>query len=227
MLLELKLMGKKLLLRLHGSDSTRDGFLWNHQSDTGTSFSRALARFFAPSRLLHQDEIISSSRHPKPEAATQTGDKKLDALLGSDGPLRSSIIYIIGSMSRGFMQGLNKTVVHGQEVMEAALHRPEGQALITVSNHVAAMDDPLIMSTVIPPAFYSRPESVRWTLCASDRCFKYGALVPLFRAAKVLPVQRGGGMTQPGMQAAEKKLQEGQWVHIFPEGTRSQVRGAV
>ena len=47
--------------------------------------------------------------------------------------------------------------------------------------------------------------------------------MPLFRAAKVLPVQRGGGMKQPGMLAAEQKLKEGQWVHIFPEGTRSQV----
>ena len=39
----------------------------------------------------------------------------------------------------------------------------------------------------------------------------------------MLPVQRGGGMRQPGMQAAEQRLRDGEWVHIFPEGTRSQV----
>ncbi|GIL73060.1 hypothetical protein Vretimale_4674 [Volvox reticuliferus] len=61
----------------------------------------------------------------------------------------------------------------------------------------------------------------RWTLCASDRCFRYQALVPLFRAAKVLPVVRGGGLAQPGMVAAESRLAAGDWVHIFPEGTRS------
>lgn len=61
----------------------------------------------------------------------------------------------------------------------------------------------------------------RWTLCASDRCFKYKALAPLFTAAKVLPVTRGGGLRQPGMTAAEARLAAGDWVHIFPEGTRN------
>lgn len=45
--------------------------------------------------------------------------------------------------------------------------------------------------------------------------------MPLFRAAKVLPVVRGGGLAQPGMVAAEERLAAGDWVHIFPEGTRS------
>jgi monolysocardiolipin acyltransferase len=61
----------------------------------------------------------------------------------------------------------------------------------------------------------------RWTLCASDRCFHRAALVPFFRAAKVLPVERGAGMYQPGLAAAEERLRAGDWVHIFPEGTRS------
>lgn len=41
------------------------------------------------------------------------------------------------------------------------------------------------------------------------------------RAAKVLPVQRGAGMHQPGLAAAESRLAAGDWVHIFPEGTRT------
>lgn len=46
-------------------------------------------------------------------------------------------------------------------------------------------------------------------------------LVPFFRAAKVLPVERGAGMFQQGLAAAEARLAAGDWVHIFPEGTRS------
>lgn len=61
----------------------------------------------------------------------------------------------------------------------------------------------------------------RWTLCASDRCFHRSLLVPFFRAAKVLPVERGAGMFQPGLAAAEERLRAGDWVHIFPEGTRT------
>jgi monolysocardiolipin acyltransferase len=45
--------------------------------------------------------------------------------------------------------------------------------------------------------------------------------VPFFRAAKVLPVERGAGMFQQGLAAAEARLAAGDWVHIFPEGTRS------
>mmetsp|Transcript_24249 Transcript_24249/g.52995 ORF Transcript_24249/g.52995 Transcript_24249/m.52995 type:complete len:524 (-) Transcript_24249:843-2414(-) len=142
-------------------------------------------------------------------------------VLGQDGMLRRAVVYVLAHASRGFMQGLNNTEVEGMDIMERALQRPAGQPLITVCNHVAAMDDPLVMSSIIPPKFYEQPQSLRWTLCATDRCFKYGALVPFFRAAKVLPVKRGGGMTQAGMQAAEDRLQHGDWVHIFPEGTRS------
>ncbi len=39
--------------------------------------------------------------------------------------------------------------------------------------------------------------------------------------AQTLPVERGRGMGQPGMRAAHARLAAGDWVHIFPEGTRS------
>ncbi len=38
---------------------------------------------------------------------------------------------------------------------------------------------------------------------------------------QTLPVERGVGMDQPGMRAAQGRLAAGEWVHIFPEGTRS------
>ena len=38
---------------------------------------------------------------------------------------------------------------------------------------------------------------------------------------QTLPVERGAGLQQAGMQAAEARLDAGDWVHIFPEGTRS------
>jgi monolysocardiolipin acyltransferase len=109
----------------------------------------------------------------------------------------------------------------GAEHLTAALERQPGQPLITVSNHVASIDDPFVMSAVLPPEVFASPEKLRWTLCASDRCFHRAALVPFFRAAKVLPVERGAGMHQPGLAAAEERLRAGDWVHIFPEGTRS------
>ena len=33
----------------------------------------------------------------------------------------------------------------------------------------------------------------------------------------MLPVERGAGLAQPGMRAAEARLAQGDWLHIFPE----------
>ena len=40
-------------------------------------------------------------------------------------------------------------------------------------------------------------------------------------SSQVLPIERGAGLQQQGMQAAEDRLNRGDWVHVFPEGTRS------
>ena len=34
-------------------------------------------------------------------------------------------------------------------------------------------------------------------------------------------MERGAGLQQPGMLAAEQRLAAGDWVHVFPEGTRT------
>lgn len=61
-----------------------------------------------------------------------------------------------------------------------------GQALITVSNHVASLDDPLATAALLPLGALLRPSALRWTLCATDRCFTSPAASAFFRAAKVL-----------------------------------------
>jgi monolysocardiolipin acyltransferase len=146
---------------------------------------------------------------------------ELQPLYGTDGFLRTAVMYLLAHGSRSFMTVMNSTQVEGAERMAAALGREQGRPLITVCNHVASMDDPLVMSTIVPAAAFTDPQQLRWTLCASDRCFHRDLLVPFFRAAKVLPVERGAGMFQPGLAAAEERLRAGDWVHIFPEGTRS------
>lgn len=71
-------------------------------------------------------------------------------------------MYILAHASRGFMTRVNNTTVEGGQHIEAALAREPGRPLITVCNHVASMDDPLVMSTILPPAVYGEPEKLRW-----------------------------------------------------------------
>lgn len=119
------------------------------------------------------------------------------------------------------MHTLSNTTIHDSHHLEQAMRRPAGQPLITVSNHVAALDDPLVTSALLPPSAFLFPSNVRWTLCATDRCFKNAWMARFFRAGQVLPVERGAGLDQAGILAAEDLLRGGSWVHIFPEGTRS------
>ena len=64
------------------------------------------------------------------------------------------------------------------------------QALITVSNHVAALDDPLLTAALVPAGALLQPSALRWTLCATDRCFTSRAATTFFRAAKVGRIPR-------------------------------------
>ena len=157
--------------------------------------------------------------------------------------LRPLLLPLVGGAARLFMRLCNSTTVRsaarrlrssaqassgatqvlGEErLASAVLHRAPGQGLLSVCNHVGALDDPLLFAAALPASVLSQPEALRWTLCATDRCFVNPLTDAFFRAGKVLPVARGRGMHQPGLAAAELRLAEGQWVHIFPEGTRSQ-----
>jgi len=145
------------------------------------------------------------------------------ALLGTDGWGRAAVTRGLAFLCRAFMSAATDVSIVGEgATLAAALaHRPRGQALLTVSNHASALDDPLVVSALLPPGLEADPRALRWTLCATDRCFTNPAAAAFFRAGKVLPVERGAGLDQPGMRAAEALLARGDWVHVFPEGTRS------
>ncbi|KAG0483469.1 hypothetical protein HPP92_011553 [Vanilla planifolia] len=118
--------------------------------------------------------------------------------------LQALAVPIIGNACHVFMHGLN---------------------YVQVSNHVASVDDPLVIASLLPPSAMLDARNIRWTLCATDRCFKSAALSAFFRCVKVLPVSRGDGIYQKGMDMALSKLNNGGWVHIFPEGSRSRDGG--
>ncbi|PAN26675.1 hypothetical protein PAHAL_5G030400 [Panicum hallii] len=135
-------------------------------------------------------------------------------------------VPLIGNACYVFMHGLNSVQIYGAEKLHQALQeRPKGKPLLTVSNHVAAMDDPFVIASLLPPSVMLEAQKLRWTLCATDRCFTNPVLSTFFRSVKVLPVSRGDGIYQKGMDMALSKLNSGGWVHIFPEGSRSRDGG--
>lgn len=140
--------------------------------------------------------------------------------------LQALAVPLIGNACYVFMHGLNSVQIYGAEKLHQALQgRPKGKPLLTVSNHVASMDDPFVIASLLPPSVMLEAQKLRWTLCATDRCFTNPVLSTFFRSVKVLPVSRGDGIYQKGMDMALSKLNSGGWVHIFPEGSRSRDGG--
>ncbi|GKU97702.1 hypothetical protein SLEP1_g10810 [Rubroshorea leprosula] len=140
--------------------------------------------------------------------------------------LQAVAVPLIGNVCHVFMNGLNRVQVYGLEKLhDALLNRPKDKPLITISNHVASMDDPLVIASLLPPRVLLDAHKLRWTLCATDRCFRNPVTSGFFRSVKVLPVSRGDGIYQQGMDMAISKLNRGGWVHIFPEGSRSRDGG--
>ncbi|KAI5658730.1 hypothetical protein M9H77_27523 [Catharanthus roseus] len=140
--------------------------------------------------------------------------------------LQAVAVPILGNVCHVFMHGLNRVQIYGAEKLhQLVLHRPENKPLITISNHVAAMDDPLVIASLLPPNIMLEAQNLRWTLCATDRCFRNPVTSAFFKHVKVLPVSRGDGIYQKGMDVAISKLNRGEWIHIFPEGSRSRDGG--
>lgn len=67
---------------------------------------------------------------------------------------------------------------------------------LQVSNHVASVDDPFVIASLLPPRVLLDAQNLRWTLCATDRCFRNPVTSAFFRSVKVLPVSRGDGIYQ-------------------------------
>lgn len=109
----------------------------------------------------------------------------------------------------------NRVEVEGIETLEGARAEPRG--LLTFSNHVSLFDDPWLTAT------FSSAEwtSLRWI--AADALNFFGGPIRAFlgNAGKCVPVVRGAGLDQPGMDFLAERLRAGEWVHVFPEGGRT------
>ncbi|XP_058180553.1 N-acylphosphatidylethanolamine synthase isoform X1 [Rhododendron vialii] len=134
---------------------------------------------------------------------------------------RKAIIFAAGAFARAVANLLNSTTVHNPETLIRLVRsRPPGVPLLTVSNHMSTLDDPVMWGFKGFPTMDAN--LARWVLAAEDICFKNPVLSYCFRLGKCIPITRGGGIYQEHMNEALDRLSDGAWLHTFPEGKVSQ-----
>lgn len=121
------------------------------------------------------------------------------------------VITAVGAFAKTVATFLNSTSVHnGDTLLRLVRSRPSGVPLITVSNHMSTLDDPVMWGFKGFPI--TDPKLARWVLAAEDICFKNALLSYFFRLGKCIPITRGGGIYQEHMNEALERLSDGAWV---------------
>jgi len=132
----------------------------------------------------------------------------------------SVTMLVIGSGAKFLLSGLNTTVVHGRENLDAVLSPNDGctRPLLSVINHHSCFDDPGIWGAILSASQLMDTRRMRWGASASEVIFTSRPLETFWKLGKVIPIVRGWGVDQPAMRFLQDKLDRGGWVNIFPEG---------
>ncbi|GAA6031939.1 hypothetical protein JCM8097_003352 [Rhodosporidiobolus ruineniae] len=127
-----------------------------------------------------------------------------------------SVPFAVGGFSKLFLKAGTRSV--RVEGLPAFLeHLQSDRGVLTVSNHISVVDEPFAWG-VLPLKNFLDSKTLRWTLGASDVMFNGKWDRWFFEKGQVIETFRGKGIYQDAIDISTKKLDEGQWVHIFPEG---------
>ncbi len=152
--------------------------------------------------------------HPPPEPSasyhwTNNTSSTLTALL------RTAVLLVVHGLCSLHQRLATTLHIHNAASLQALVcGRPHNTALLTLSNHTSTLDDPYILTALLPLR-EQLGAAGRHSWCAADVCFSRGdAVGAVFRLGRVFPVWRGGGLHQLGMDEALSYMAEGGWVHV-------------
>ncbi|XP_063689442.1 tafazzin-like [Bolinopsis microptera] len=117
---------------------------------------------------------------------------------------------------------------HLDDLARANWDRP----IITVSNHMSCVDDPLLWGILYRSSTVIRHwDKVRWVPGAHELCYEGGKFVKLkgltMSLGKTSSCRRGEGVYQPCMDFSIEQLNQNRPVHIFVEGKVNETRNLI
>lgn len=128
------------------------------------------------------------------------------------------IISTVGFIGKFILNFMNTTKVVNRHILVQSLDsRPLHIPVLTVCNHASCFDDPGLWS-ILPVRHLFNVDIIRWSLSAHNICFTTPLHSQFFARGKCVPVVRGAGVYQKGLDFCIQRLNEGSWVHVFPEG---------
>ena len=127
-------------------------------------------------------------------------------------------VSTVGLAAKFWTNFANSLWVYNRNILTDALeNRPSYVPLITVTNHHSCMDEPLLWG-ILDARHLVNQCLMRWALAAHNICFWAKPISQFFAYGKSIPVNRGAGVHQDGVNFAIDRLNEGHWVHLYPEG---------
>ena len=111
---------------------------------------------------------------------------------------RAWLTPLIVTMSRVFLRGANTFSTRKDDnywdFIDAVTARGPERALVTVSNHRSLMDDPPLISNILPYHVGIQPRYLRFGACAEEFCYNDslpGLVYAFMGAGRSLPMWRG------------------------------------
>ncbi|KAL5271197.1 hypothetical protein ACHWQZ_G001739 [Mnemiopsis leidyi] len=142
-------------------------------------------------------------------------------------------IATVGLANKLYFKCFHKTKVyphqyHLDDLLRQNCHRP----IITVSNHMSCLDDPLVWGIILRCSTVMRHwDIVRWVPGAHEICFEGKHMAKLkglvMSLGKTSSCRRGEGIYQPCMDFSIEQLNNNHPVHIFVEGKVNETRNLI
>ncbi|KAL2809407.1 hypothetical protein BJX63DRAFT_405763 [Aspergillus granulosus] len=134
--------------------------------------------------------------------------------------LSSTTIVGVAALCRSFLYACSRPETHGLESFLELLDSRKDpsqrtKGLLTVSNHISVMDDPLMWGFLpLKYQFGLSSSNRRWGLASHDICYQTRPLALFFTMGQLLPTHRSahsqyGGIAQPAVTQAIRLLSKG------------------